>query len=304
MRRRKKNGSFIKTVITLLVLAILAAGGYIYSAEEHGYSTGKSGNLQTEGTIVVNYFDVGQGDSEFIQLPDGKCILIDAGVSDSSEKIAEKIRKLGYEKIDYLVATHPHADHIGGMQKIVESFEIGEIYMPRASTDTRTFEKLLQAIADKGLSINTVKAGAVMYSGDDLSIEFIAPISSVYKDLNNYSAVVRLQHGENVFLFMGDAEKISENEILQKYSRSVLDADVLKVGHHGSNTASTADFINCVAPDYAIIEVGVDNSYHHPHAEAINNLNAVGAQILRTDINGDISIVSDKTSITVYCEKD
>lgn len=304
MSRRKNNAKFIKTVITLLVLAILCAGGYIYSTGEHGYSTGVSGNLQTDGTLVVNYLDVGQGDSEFIQLPDGKCILIDAGVSDSADKIAEKIRELGYEKIDYLVATHPHADHIGGMQKIVEDFEIGEIYMPRASTDTRTFERLLEAISAKGLSINTAKAGKVLYNADDLSIEFIAPTSSTYKDLNNYSAAIRLQYGENVFLFMGDAEKTSENEILDNYSRNMLDADVLKVGHHGSNTASTAAFISAVTPDYAVIEVGEGNSYHHPHEEAVNTLNAVGAQILRTDLNGDIAIVSDKTSITVYCEKD
>ena len=308
MSNRKKNArqndKLTKAIVSFLILAITAVGAYFYAEHDPGESENVNSNLQSSETLTVNFLDVGQGDSEFIQLPDGKCMLIDAGVSDSAAKIAAKISGLGYEKIDYLIATHPHADHIGGMKKIVENFEIGEIYMPRASTDTRTFENLLQAIADKGLSINTAKAGKVLYESNDLKIEFLAPISNGYDDLNNYSAVIRIQHGNNVFLFTGDAEKLAEGEILSAYPKSSLKADVLKVGHHGSSTSSSADFINAVRPKYAVIEVGVENSYNHPHAEAIGNLNAVGAEILRTDLNGNITIVSDKTSLTVQREKD
>ena len=304
MRNSKQNDKLTKAIISFLILAITAVGAYIYSEFEHKESENVNSNLQAGDTLAVNFLDVGQGDSEFIQLPDGKCMLIDAGISESAGKIASKISELGYEKIDYLIATHPHADHIGGMKRIVENFEIGEIYMPKASTNTKTFENLLQAISDKGLSINTAKAGKVLYESDDLKIEFLAPISDSYKDLNNYSAVIRLQYGNNVFLFTGDAEELAEGEILSTYSKSVLKADVLKVGHHGSSTASSADFINTVLPKYAVIELGEDNSYNHPHKEAINNLNAVGAEILRTDLNGTITIVSDKVNITVQCEKD
>ena len=300
----RQNDKLTKAIVSFLILAVTAVGAYFYSAGEQPESENVNSNFQAGDTLAVNFLDVGQGDSEFIQLPNGECMLIDAGISESASKIASKITELGYEKIDYLIATHPHADHIGGMQKIVENFEIGEIYMPRASTNTKTFENLLQAISDKGLSINTAKAGKVIFDSDDLKIEFIAPISDSYKDLNNYSAVVRLQYGNSVFLFTGDAEGLAENEMLNAYSKSVLKADVLKVGHHGSNTASSADFINAVLPKYAVIEVGEGNSYRHPHEESIRNLNAVGAEILRTDTNGNITIVSDKMSITVQCEKD
>ena len=304
MSNRNQNEKLKKAIISFLILAITAVGAYLYSELAPNDSENVNSNIQAGDVLTVNFLDVGQGDSEFIQLPNGKCMLIDAGISENSGRIVAKIKELGYEKIDYLIATHPHADHIGGMKKIVENFDIGEIYMPRASTNTKTFENLLQAISDKGLSINTAKAGKVILNGNDLKIEFLAPVSDSYGNLNDYSAVVRLQYGKNVFLFTGDAEALSEGEILNSYSKGTLKADVLKVGHHGSNTASTADFINAVMPEYAVIEVGNGNTYNHPHAEAINNLNAVGAEILRTDINGNIKISSDKTSITVQCEKD
>ena len=304
MRNSRQNDKLTKAIISFLILAITAVGAYFYSEYEPNESEKVNSNLQAGDILAVNFLDVGQGDCEFIQLPDGKCMLIDAGVSDSAGKIASKISELGYEKIDYLVATHPHADHIGGMKRIVENFDIGEIHMPKASTNTKTFENLLQAISDKGLSINTAKAGKVIYESDDLKIEILAPISDTYKDLNNYSAVIRLQYGNNVFLFTGDAEELAEGEMLNAYSKSALKADVLKVGHHGSNTASSADFISAVLPKYAVIEVGEDNSYNHPHAEAVDTLNAVGAEILRTDLNGNITIISDKVNITVQCEKE
>ena len=304
MRNSRQNDKLTKAIISFLILAITAVGAYFYSEYEPNESEKVNSNFQSGDTLAVNFLDVGQGDSEFIQLPDGKCMLIDAGISESASKIASKISSLGYDKIDYLIATHPHADHIGGMQRIVENFEIGEIYMPRASTNTRTFENLLQAISDKGLSINTAKAGKVLYEREDLKIEFLAPVSDSYKDLNNYSAVVRLQYGNNVFLFTGDAEALVEGEILNVYSKNSLKADVLKVGHHGSNTASSEAFLSAVKPKYAVIEVGEGNSYHHPHDEAINHLNAVGAEIFRTDLNGNITIISDKVSLTVQCEKD
>ncbi len=177
---------------------------------------------------------------------------------------------------------------------MVESFDIGEIYMPRAENNTKTYENLLLAVSDKGLSINTARAGKEIFRENAITAEFLAPVKDRYEDLNNYSAVVRLVYGNHSFVFMGDAEVISE----------ILKADVLKVGHHGSDTASSAAFINTVSPKYAVIEVGKDNSYHHPHYEAVNHLNEAGASIFRTDINGTVSFVSDKENLTIICEKE
>lgn len=296
-----RNKKLITTVIAVIIVALFGGAGY-YFTETNELETGK--NLQTDGTIVVNYFDVGQGDSEFIQLPDGKCMLIDASTSDCAERIIDFISSLGYSKIDYLVATHPHADHIGSMKAVVEHFDIGEIYMPRASANTKTYENLLLAIADKGLRINTAKAGVTVIQNDALSAEFLAPVKASYDNLNNYSAVLRLQYGNNVFLFMGDAEDTAEMDILKTSEKGKLKADVLKVGHHGSKTASGFEFVSAVSPKAAVIEVGKDNSYNHPHYETINNLSEIGSKILRTDINGNIAVVSDKTDIKVYCEKE
>ncbi|MDE6659178.1 MAG: MBL fold metallo-hydrolase [Eubacterium sp.] len=296
-----RNKKLITTVIAVIVFALFG-GGYYFTAETNTLETGK--NLQKEDTIVVNFLDVGQGDSEFIQLPNGKCMLIDASVSEASGKIIDFISALGYSKIDYLVATHPHADHIGGMKAVVERFDIGEIYMPKVSTNTKTYENLLLAIAEKGLNVHTAKAGTVAIEEQDLSAKFLAPIKAKYDNLNNYSAVLRLQYGNNVFLFMGDAENTVEKEILKNSTKSVLKADVLKVGHHGSKTASGFEFVSAVSPKVAVIEVGENNTYHHPHDKSINNLTELGSKVLRTDINGNVAVVSDKTEIAVYCEKE
>ncbi len=286
-----------------IALAIIAAVSYFNFGMPASTSL-ENKNLQTEGTIVVNFLDVGQGDSEFIQLPNGKCMLIDAGTADYAETVYDEISSLGYEKIDYLVATHPHADHIGGMTEIVNGFDIGEIYMPKVQTDTRTFENLLQSVSDKGLSIKTASADTVIYNGDNLSIDLLAPVGTGYDDLNNYSAVVRLEYGGNVFLFMGDAEETAEQELLNKYSNEQLESDVIKVGHHGSSTSSCENFVRTVKPDYAVIEVGEGNSYGHPHSQSLERWKNIGAEILRTDINGNISVVSDGHDLTFICERD
>lgn len=299
---RKKSKKLLTTVLSVILVALLGGFGYYYTSETNLLETGK--NLQTDYTIVVHFLDVGQGDSEFIQLPDGKCMLIDASTAEYADTIINFISNLGYTKIDYLIATHPHADHIGAMRAVVEHFDIGEIYMPRASANSKTYENLLLAIADKGLSITTAKAGKTVFSENDLSAEFLAPVHDKYDNLNNYSAVLRLQYGSNAFLFMGDAEELAENEILENSSVEKLKADVLKVGHHGSKTASGIDFIKAVRPEYAVIEVGKDNSYNHPHFQSVNNLSEVGSQIFRTDTNGNVAVVSDKSTLTVYCEKE
>ncbi len=297
-----KRSRPIITAAVLIVFVIVAVISY-FSSGSPVSSFDTIDNLQTENTIVVNFLDVGQGDSEFIQLPNGKCMLIDASTAEYGEEISDKISSLGYEKIDYLVATHPHADHIGGMIEIVNDFEIGEVYMPRAQTDTKTYENLLTAMSDKELSVTAAAAGKLVFSEGDLMVELLAPVSEKYDDLNNYSAVVKLDYGNNSFLFMGDAEEVSEREILNSLPKEQLKADVVKVGHHGSSSSSCEDFVYAVSPDYAVFEVGAGNSYGHPHSESLERWQRVGAEILRTDLQGDISVVSDGNDLTVVSER-
>ena len=244
--------------------------------------------------LKVHYIDVGQGDSEFLELPNGQTMLIDAGNPENGSQIVSYIKGLGHDKIDYLIATHPHADHIGGMATVVNGLAIGKIYMPKVSTTTQTFEGLLSAIQGKGLKVNTAKASVNLFRAGNLNADFIAPVNITGDDLNQYSAVIMLTYGDNKFLFMGDAGEPSESQITAD-----VKADVLKVGHHGSNTATSQTFLNKVHPKYAVIEVGKGNSYGHPTAVTLSKLQGIGATIYRTDNDGTIIFTSDAKTITV-----
>lgn len=242
-----------------------------------------------ESRLTVHYLDVGQGDSAFIELPNSQCMLIDASVSSCGDRIVETIEGFGYSEIDYLVATHPHTDHIGGMSTVVESFEIGEIYMPKAASTSKTYENLLTVISDKGYEIHTARADKTICSNGELQIDILAPVSESYEETNNYSAVIKITYGSNSFLFTGDAEKLSEEEMLD-YCYDRLSSDVLKAGHHGSSSSTSEDFLQAVQPQYAVISCGADNSYGHPHKETIRRLHDMGVTYYRTDINGTVTI--------------
>lgn len=246
-----------------------------------------------EGQLRITFLDVGQGDSSFIEFPEGKTMLIDASEASAEDTIINFIKEKGYSKIDYIVATHPHADHIGGMRAVIEEFDIGEVYMPKVMTDTKTYEKLLTAISEKGLKIKTAKAGVSICEG----VSFIAPNAEKYEELNDYSAVLKIVHENNKFLFMGDAEVLSENEILN--AGFDVSADVIKVGHHGSGTSSGEDFVNAVGAKYAVFSLGTGNRYNHPHTFIVERWENSGAKIYRTDIDGNITVDSSGSDIKV-----
>ena len=244
--------------------------------------------------MKVHYIDVGQGDSTFIELPNNKTMLIDAGESSKGQVVANYIKSLGYSKIDYLVGTHPHTDHIGGLAYIINNFTIGNIYIPKAVSTSKTYENLLNTISQKGLKVITAKAGVNILNDSSLKIDIIAPNSDYYSDLNNYSAVIKLTYGNRKFLFMGDAEIKSENEIMTDVS-----ADVIKIGHHGSDTSSGQSFVNKVKAKYVVIMVGNNNQYSHPYQTTIDRWKNIGATIYRTDLNGTIVITTDGTNIEI-----
>lgn len=259
------------------------------------------GGGSASGTLEVYFFDVGQGDSELIRLPGGENILIDAGTSSTEDELVGELRSLGAETLDLVVATHPHADHIGGMAAVIDAFDVRQVVMPRVSESdtptTKTYENLLQSIADKGLTITPAEPGDELLSSGGAVLTVLAPNGKDYGDLNNYSVVLRLTYGEDSFLFTGDAEEESEEEMLSL--DWPLTATVLKCGHHGSETSTSPAFLDAVSPQYAVISCGVDNDYGHPDAVTLEKLEAAGAEVFRTDLQGTILASTDGSGVTM-----
>lgn len=266
-----------------------------YKVEISSYG---SDSLQPSGYMKASIIDVGQGDAILIQLSSGKNILIDAG--DDGTPVINYLWNNRISRIDDLIITHPHSDHIGGMDEVIQTFDIGKIYMPQVSHTTDDYDDMISAIQAKGLQINSAKAGVKIDIDFPFEGLFIAPSSSSYDDLNNYSAVLKLTYGQDSFLFTGDAEEFSELEMLN--SRYNLQADLLKVGHHGSGSSSSFSFLQAVDPKYAVISVGADNDYGHPSAQAISRLQSKGTKIYRTDQQGTIIATSDGTDIIMNTE--
>lgn len=249
----------------------------------------------TQGKLVVNFIDVGQGDCTFICLPDGRNMLIDAGNNGDFDKIGPYLAEKGADRIDYLIGTHPHADHIGALDDVIRNYDIGEIYMPKASANTKTYKSVLEEISAKGMKIKTAKSGMTIFDENGVKAEILSPSRESYEDLNDYSVVILLSYGETAFLFQGDAEKTVEGDILE--SGADIKADVIKAGHHGSSTSSTEDYIKKVSPEYAVVSCGRDNDYGHPHRETVKLFNDLGIRMLRTDTDGSIVFVSDGKNV-------
>lgn len=289
----KKICKFIMPLISAALFSGCSADvnsvmNYIADFNENTAKNPTGDFVQGTGNLNVFYLDVGQGDSEFIELPDGKTMLIDAGTSESGDHIIDFIHSRGISRLDYVIATHPHADHIGSMDNVLDAFSIGTVYMPDATNNTKTFDKMLDAIEDNNINVKQAKAGVSIFSGNGLDAKLIAPCSDNYEELNDYSAVLKLDYGNTTFLFMGDAETLSESEI-----KDNVKCDVIKVGHHGSKTSSSKEFVSRAKAKYAVICAGKDNSYGLPKESIIKRWQDAGAEVLRTDIDGTIMFTSD-----------
>lgn len=259
-------------------------------------------NIDYKNDLIVHFFDVGQGDSIFIQFPNGETSLIDGGTRNSSAKLIGYLQDLNVDKIDYLIATHPHEDHIGGLPDVINNFEVGNIYMPGITANTVIFEDLLKAIKSKDLKITIGKGGDEILNIEELKYEILAPNDNEYSETNNFSIVTKLTFKENSFIFTGDAELESERDIL-KHGYNIS-SDVIKIGHHGGSTSTTEEFLDKVNPEYAIISCGANNTYGHPHRETIDKLKKHNINILRTDELGSITVSSDGESIQVISNND
>lgn len=295
----QKNRMLTLLLFTLLSVFLFAGCGDNPAADETNgaveskESAGAPKADELSGILKVSFLDVGLGDSAYIELPDGKTMLIDAGQTESWPSVSKYIRETGHDRIDYVVATHPHYDHIGGMAGVIRAFEIGSVYMPDVSDNTAEYKDFMGAVRDRGCKVITAKAGVNILTDGNLSADIIAPVKNSYGDLNNYSAVIKLKYGNTSFLFMGDALTESEKQITAD-----INADVLKVGHHGSAYASGASFLDKVSPAYAVISVG-DNGYGFPSEKTVKTLSSAGAVIYRTDRDGTVVFTSDGDEISV-----
>ena len=310
------------SVALVLIVAVSISATVVYTQSDNIFPSG-GGSIDdtppTESTILppapdipppalegvdvlqVIVFDVGQADCTLLKTND-HAMLIDAGNAGQDKLVLKYLAEYGITTLDYLVATHPHADHIGSMTSVVNAVDsIGTVIMPDKPHTTKTYENLITAIEKKDIPLTIPTPGEVFQWGD-ASVEVLAPNSATYKDLNEYSIVLRVEFGDTSFLFTGDAGTISENE--QLATGILLKSDVLKVGHHGSRTSSTQKYLNAVAPSYAVICCGVDNDYGHPHTEAMTRLTGTGATIYRTDQQGTIIFTTDGKDITVSVSRD
>jgi len=250
--------------------------------------------------LEVHFMDVGQADAILIK-QGTSAMLVDAGNNADAEFVVQYIKAQGVTKLDYVIGTHPHEDHIGGLDAVIRAFQIERIIMPKAVATTKTYEDVLAVIQQKGFKITAPVPGTKFAFGS-ASFTVLAPNSADYESLNNHSVVIRLVYGKTSFLLTGDAENISEKEMLDK--AFTLKSDVLKVSHHGSDTSTTTDFLGAVDPRYAVISVGKDNSYGHPSSSVIKRLQDRGVQVYRTDENGSVTAISDGATITFAVQKD
>lgn len=205
------------------------------------------------------------------------------------------LQGLGITTLDAVVATHPHTDHISEMTDIINSFKIGSLYMPKISHTTQTFTDMANALKNKGIKATETMAGGWIGLDENLGCDIVAPNSADYENLNNWSTIIRLTYGNNSFLFTGDAEELSEQEVIN--SGVNIDSDVLKVGHHGSSTSTGSDFLKAVSHKYAVISYGVDNDYGHPNSDTLQKLANVSTY--KTAIDGNIVFTSDSKNISV-----
>lgn len=297
MRRRKKFGNNSKLMSIILVLVgflyvINDSYGFIYEDSFDGIDDRIKTEdvVSLEGDLSVHYIDVGQADSILIE-SNQEYMLIDGGNNVDGPLLVDYFKDLGITSFKYLVATHPHEDHIGGLDDVIDNFDIGTIYMPDVITTSKTFEDLLDSIENKNLTFNVPVIGSSFKLGDsDFTVIYTGTDTS---DLNNTSIVLRMVYGNTSFLFTGDATDVTEEKIINQN----IQADVLKVGHHGSKYSTTDKFLAKVNPKYAVISVGSDNKYGHPASSTINKLNSANIETYRTDQDGTVIAESDGNDI-------
>lgn len=300
--KKDKKSSVIGSIVTIIILAIMAIIGAnsddLYTSQAQNSEqvenldnvtiytgNGVISEIPDDGNLRVYCLDVGQGDSILV-VNNNQTMLIDASTNEMGSRVVKYLQDLGITRIDYLVGTHPHEDHIGGLDNVIKNFDIGKIYMPKKSANTKTFQDVLNAISDKKLKVTAPSIGD-KFSVGNASCEVMSIMNDA-EDTNDCSIVIEMDFEGVKYLFTGDAGTAVEN------SRSWNQVDILKVGHHGSKTSSTKKFLNQIKPKVALISVGKGNDYGHPTEAALKRLNDIGAKIYRTDEDETIMVLQEK----------
>lgn len=293
-RHRKKKRHEKARLIFFLAAVVISMAVVLYP---------KKPVCPAEGELKVHFIDVGQGDCIYVAASGGN-MLIDCGEKSETPKVIYYLKNMGVKRLDHVIATHPHSDHMGGMDMIISSFDIGEFIIPHLDDEdiptASYFVHFLDAAEKYGVKLTEAAAGSEFAVGD-AHCEIVAPNSRKYKEPNNYSVAVMLRHRSESFIFTGDAEGVSEREMIA--SGRIGKASVLKAGHHGSDTSTSEDFLRAVCPDAAVISCGAGNPYGHPNDITIERLSQYTDNIFRTDLCGTIVITSDGSGLSVTTER-
>ncbi|MDD2494349.1 MAG: ComEC/Rec2 family competence protein [Tissierellia bacterium] len=290
----KKNIKII--MIILLFTFILSACSINFSLPDINIKESSE-----TSDLLIYFIDVGQADCTLIELPNGEEVLIDTGNTDDADLVIDTINSLNIDKIEYLILTHPHEDHMGSASDIIKEIEIEKIYIPDIESDAKFYEDAKKVIKSQNIPIIKATAGLTIIDIPDLTFKVLAPNSMYYSEMNEYSIVSRLEYKNTSFLFTGDAESVSELEMVNK--GYYLKSDLLHVGHHGGRTSSSKKFLDSVNPKYSIISVGKDNIYGHPHEETLKRLKAVGTEIYKINELGTIIATSDGNKISIISDQ-
>ncbi|MFF2177892.1 MBL fold metallo-hydrolase [Lysinibacillus sp. NPDC058147] len=275
-----------KLIVVLLCIFLLAGCTETLNTEKVSVTAGHE--------MRVHFIDVGQGDSIFIESPNGKTILVDGGVKGAGQEVVSYLKELGVNKIDIVVATHPDADHIGGLIPVINSIDIGQFYDSGKVHTSQTFEEMLTLIDTKNIPYNVPKTGDSIAFDDDINVKVLNANENA-TDNNDASIVLKIAYGNVSFLLTADAGIALEKEMMQ----SDVKATILKAGHHGSNTSSSAEFIQAVHPEVTILSYGEGNKYGHPHAEVVDRLQAIGSKIYATAEAGTVIVSTDGVNYDV-----
>lgn len=294
------GGLLILLVLVAVCFGFQKEGGVLFpdrKTKETIENKESVGTIDQGNILEVHYIDVGQGDATLIKCGE-HAMLIDAGDYTKGSAVWAYLLKQNVDSLDYVIGTHLDADHIGGLDVVITKFDCGVILIPEYEKNTKSSEELFDAIKAKNY-YNTLPAVGDIYQLGDAFFTVLAPREEYYEKENNYSIGIRLVYGQNSFLFVGDAQKESEEEMIE--SGLELKADVLKAGHHGSSSSTSEEFLHAVSPAYAVISCGEGNDYGHPHAAVLNLLRMEGIRVFRTDEQGSITAYSDGTNITWSC---
>ncbi len=293
---------FRATIFTAVVLILFALAVYLFpELKPILFSTPQSSFIEVPeptGEMTVHYIDVGQADCTLLECG-GQTMLIDGGNVDDSSLVVAYLKEQGIEHLDYMVCTHAHEDHVGGLSGPLNTCTVGQVFAPVTEYESVAFENFIQYTHEQGVDVTVPEADSSFLLGEARVI-VLGP-RKTYEEPNDTSIVLRVDHGENSFLFTGDMETAAEEDLLA--AGCDLDVDVLKVGHHGSSTSSSYLFLREVMPEYGVISCGAENTYGHPHEEVSSRLYDAGVTVYRTDEQGTVVATSDGTEIRFATEK-